>query len=115
VRLERGERGTERGANVGVGHQPVRADVRASERDPRAGGVDHVSADVAQDLGERRVRVGGGGRRRGAGDVEPGHRLAVGAGVADRPLEQVLERAGERAGVLGGGDHERVGGRDRRP
>ena len=66
-------------------------------------------------LAQRGVRVGGAGRRRGAGDVEPRDGLAVGAGVADRPLEQVLQRAGQRPGVLGRADEQRVGAGDGRP
>jgi hypothetical protein len=45
---------------------------------------------------------------------DPGDRLAVRAGVADRPLEQVLEGSGQCARVFGRAQQERVGRGDLR-
>jgi hypothetical protein len=54
-----------------------------------------------------------------AGVLAPGgagadhrHGLAIQRARPDQPVEGVLERAGERAGVLGGGDDDGVAARD---
>jgi hypothetical protein len=41
-------------------------------------------------------------------DVDPGHWLPVHLSASDRPVEEVLERAGQCAGVFGGAEHDRV-------
>ena len=80
---------------------------RHRDRDARL--LDDRPAGVRDDGAQLGVRAGGATRRR---RVDPRHRLVVARAVADGPVEQVLERAGERAGVLRGREHHRIGGRE---
>src|SRR5580700_1241317 len=78
-------------------HGPVRPDRVAVDRDPAAGRLDDVGPDVAEH-GHEGV-LGAFAAARG-GDVDPGGRLAVELAAADRPVEEVLEAAGQRSRVL---------------
>jgi hypothetical protein len=71
--------------------------------------VDDVGVDVGENLAQRLVRVGCAGRSGGTGGVDPRNRLAVGTAVAHCPLEQILERAWQCAGVLRRAHEQRVG------
>src|SRR4051794_23475243 len=112
---QRAERRGDLRAERRVGDEPVRPDGVAGDRDARAGLLDDVGADVAEHLAQRVVGVGaarGGGNARG---VDEGHGPAVHLGPADRPVEQVLERARQRAGVLRRAEQHGVAGADGRP
>ena len=98
---ERGDRFGDLLARGRIGDRPVGADGVPRQRDARAGCLDDVGVDVAEHLAQRVVRVRAAGGRGRSGCVDPCDRLAVRAAVAHRPLEQVLQRSGQRAGVLG--------------
>jgi hypothetical protein len=65
-----------------------------------------LTPGVAQHGGQRFMRNGRTGRS--IGDVDPRCRLVGALHAADRPVEQVLQRARHRTGVLGSGEQECV-------
>src|SRR3984957_6948008 len=75
-------------------HGPVRPDRLPVHRDPAAGRLDDVGPDVSEH-GHQGV-FGALATARG-GDVDPGSRLAVELAAAHRPVEEVLEAAGQRS------------------
>ena len=100
------------GAETGVADQAVRAHRLPGQGDPAAGLLDDGGPDVAEHAGQRFLRARAPASR---GHVDPRNRLAVHFAAADRPVEQVLEAAGQGARVLGGAEHHRVGLRDLLP
>ncbi len=89
--------------------QAVLADVAAGQRQAQDGVLDDLGAGVAEDLAEAVVGVGAAARGGRAGDVDPGDRHRVHLAAADGPVEQVLERARQRARVLRRAEEQRVG------
>ncbi len=89
----------------GIGDRPVRADRRPVHRDVAAGGLDDDRAHVPEHARQGPLRAETPVRR---GNVEPGDGLLVELAAADRPVEQVLEAARQRARVLRGAEQHRV-------
>ena len=89
---------------------PSGADRIAADGDLHAGVFDDVCRDIAEHDAQRVMRAVGGALSRG---VDPAHRLCVQA-VADRPVEQVLERSRQRASVLRRAEQDRVAGGEQR-
>ena len=107
-RREGGQRGGDVGAQAGIGHAAA-GHGAPGDGDGGAGRVDDRGVGVGQHRPQRRVGVDRAGAGRG---VDPGDRLLVEGArvvVADQPVEQVLEGARQRTGVLGGGEEEGVG------
>ena len=94
---------------AGIGVAPVGVGLRARRGDAEVG--DDVGALPRQRLDQ----VLAGERPAGRAGAEDGHRLGVQLARPDDPVERVLDRAGQRAGVLGRGDQHGVGGGDPLP
>ena len=86
-------------------NRPVWPDPAPRHRPPPAGRLHRPRAHVTQHRRQRGLRALAPAL---GGHVEPGHRLAVELAAADRPVQQVLEAARQRARVLGRADHHRV-------
>jgi ribosomal protein S18 acetylase RimI-like enzyme len=112
VMSERGDRAGDLLASARIDDRPIRPDGVPSQGDAPAGRLDDIGVDVSEHLAQRVVGVGSAGGRGRSRRVDPCDRLAVGAAVAHGPLEQVLERPGQRAGVFGRAQQERVGRSD---
>ncbi len=89
-----------------VVHESVRSDGVTRDRYLDACRIDDARAGVAQDGAQRRVRAAGSGR--GGRHVDPPDRLVVDLAAADRPVQQVLQRARQCAGVLRRREQDRV-------